>query len=267
MEEPNKAEWQAPPPPEGPADEPEQPEMSEAGTVFNIFLEPGRTFEDLRRKPRFIIAGLIIILLVTAFTFVFSAKIGPEGMKRFIAQQIDKNPQAASLSPDQKEKSIALQMTIQSVIRYVIPIFLIIAFLIGALIYWLGSKAFGGDMSFSQALSVWVYSSLPITVVTILANFIVLSLKSADDIDIAVSQRGLIQANLGFFVNGKAMPVIATLLSTIDLFQIWGWILAVIGLRKVGKLSSSSSWTIVLLLALIGVIFRVIGSYFSGNPS
>jgi uncharacterized membrane protein (DUF485 family) len=267
MEEPNNAEWQAPPPPEGPTEEPEQPEMSEIATVGNIFLEPGRTFEDLRRKPRFLIAGLIIILLVTAFTFVFSAKIGPEGMRRFISQQIEKNPQAAGLSPEQKEKSIALQLTIQSVIKYILPIFIIIGFLIGALLYWLASKAFGGELRYTQAISVWVYSGLPTTVVAILANFIVLFLKSADEIDIAVSQRGLIQANLAFFVDAKAMPLVATLLSTVDLFQIWAWILAAIGLKKVAKLSSSSAWTIVLILAAVGLIFRIIGTLISGNPS
>jgi hypothetical protein len=267
MEEPNNAEWQAPPPPEGPTEEPEQPEMSEVGTVFNIFLEPGRTFEDLRRKPRFIIAGLIIIAFISAFTFIFAAKIGDEPMKRFITQQIDKSPQAGSITPQQKEQSVQLQLTIQTVIRYVLPVFFIIFFLLGALIYWLGAKAFGGDMGFTQALSVWVYSSLPTTVITILMNLIVLFLKSPDDIDIATSQRGLFQANLAFFVNGKAMPVLATLLSVIDLFQIWAWILAAIGLKKVGKLSGASAWTIILILALIGVIFRVIGAAISGNPS
>lgn len=267
MEEPNNAEWQAPPPPEGPAPEKEQPEMSEIGTVANVFFEPGRTFEDLRKKPRFIIAGLIVIVFITAFTFAFTAKIGPAAMKRFMAQQIDKSPQAAGLSPEQKNQSIELQMTIQAVVRYALPVFIIIGFLLGALIYWLGAKAMGGEMSYTQALSVWIYSSLPPTVVGILANFIVMFLKSADDMDIADSQRGLVHANPSFFIDSKAMPVVATLLSVLDLFQIWAWILAAIGLRKTGKLSSASAWTIVFVLALIGVAFRVFGAVMSGNPS
>ena len=42
-----------------------------------------------------------------------------------------------------------------------------------------------------------------------IANFIVMAFKSADDIDLAASQRGLIHANLGFFV-GKEHPIIGT---------------------------------------------------------
>ena len=50
MTEPNQ-EWQAPPLPEEPqlVEEKEVAQMSEIATLGNIFLEPGRTFEDLRR--------------------------------------------------------------------------------------------------------------------------------------------------------------------------------------------------------------------------
>ena len=58
------SEWQAPPPPEK-ITEPEPAQMSEAATLGNIFFEPGSTFEDLRRKPRFIMALLIMIILLS----------------------------------------------------------------------------------------------------------------------------------------------------------------------------------------------------------
>jgi len=158
-------------------------------------------------------------------------------------------------------------MKISGYSRFAVPIFVLVAFLIGGLFYWGGSKAFGGDGGFLHGLSVFVYSSFPPAVVGMIANFIVMALKSADDIDLALSQRSLVNANLGFFVNGHSMPVLATLLSTFDLFAIWGWILAAIGLRITNRLSSGSSWAVVIIVALIGVGFRVIGSVFSGNPS
>jgi hypothetical protein len=92
-------------------------------------------------------------------------------------------------------------------------------------------------------------------------------LKSADEIDIAASQRGLLHANPSFFIDGKDMPVLATLLSTFDFFLIWGWILAAIGLQKIAKISSGASWAIVLILALLSLAGRAVSAYFSGNPS
>jgi hypothetical protein len=260
-------EWQEPPLPEHIKAEVEQPQMSEAATLGNIFIEPGRTFEDLRRKPRFIIAALILALITTAYFFALNYKVGEEAQRRFIVEQIDKSPQAGQLNAEQKNNAINLQLTIGKVVRFAMPVFVIISILIGALLYWLGAKAFGGTGNFLHGLSVWVYSSLPPTLIGMIANFIVLLFKSADEIDLATSQRGVINANLGFLIDGKSMPVLATLISVFDLFAIWGWILASIGLQKTNKISSGSAWAITIIIALIGVTFRVVGALMSGNPS
>ena len=138
--------------------------------------------------------------------------------------------------------------------------------MIGALLYWLGSKAMGGSTTYLQSLSVWTYSSFAPGIVSTLANFIVLIFKSPDDINIATSARGVIQANPTLFFDGSSMPVLATLISTIDLFAIWGLILAAIGLAKVGKISKGSAWGVVIILTLIGIMFRIVGAYFNGVP-
>jgi hypothetical protein len=231
----------------------------------NIFFEPGRTFEDLKRKPRFVMGLIIIALLVMGYSIGLQAKIGESGMRNFMAEQVEKR--APQLTAEQKAAQVDMQMKIGGITKYLVPVFVVIAMLIGGLLYWAGAKAFGGNGGFLHGLSVFVYSSLPPTVVGMIANFIVLAIKDADQIDLATSQRSLLNANLGFFIDGHTQPVLATLLSTFDLFAIWGWILAAIGLRITNKLSSGSSWAIVIIIALIGVAFRVIGAVFSGNPS
>jgi hypothetical protein len=262
----NAPEWQAPPPPIDTAAPQEPPQMSEAATLGNIFVSPGETFEDLRRKPRFILAILIMMILTGVFSFLFVQKMGEDRMKSFQLEQMEKNPQVASLPAEQKERAVETNQTIAGYIRYLIPVFLLISFAVGGLIYWLAGKAMGGSGNYWHGLSTWIYASMPPTVVAMLANFLILFLKSADEIDIATSQTGLVHANPSFFIDGKASPVLATLLGTLDFFQIWGWILAAIGLQKVMKLSQTSAWAIVLIFALLSLTFRVISAYFSGNP-
>ncbi|HBE81258.1 MAG TPA: Yip1 family protein [Pyrinomonadaceae bacterium] len=265
MEAENQAEWEAPPPPEKIVVETH--EMSEIATLGNIFLEPGRTFEDLRKKPRFVLATVIISLLVTGFAFGLYYKVGDAGMRRFMTEQIDKSPQSGSMSPEQKSNMVDMNMTIGSVVRYVMPLLVVISMLVGGLFYWLGAKAFGGTGGFLHGLSTWVYASLPPSVVGMIANFIVLFFKSPDDIDIAASQRGVVNANPSVLFGSDASPVLVTLISAFDIFLIWGWVLAAIGLRITNKISSGSAWAITLIFALIGITFRVIGAFFSGNPS
>ncbi len=243
----------------------EVPQMSEIGTITGIFFEPGNVFEDLRRKPRFIIGMVIIALLVTAYAFGLYYKVGEAGMRRFTVEQIEKSPQTQSLSAEQKAQQVDLSMTIQSGVRYAMPVIVVVGLFIGGLVYFLGTKAFGGDGGFLHSLSVWIYSFLPPTVVGMLANFIVMAIKSVDEIDIAASQRGLLQANPAFLI-GKENPILATLVGTLDLFMIWGWVLAAIGLRITNRLSSGSAWAIVIIVGVIGVLIRLLGAIFTGNP-
>ena len=264
MQEQNSSEWQAPPPPEKiEAREPAQ--MSEAATLGNIFFEPGRTFEDLRRKPRFIFAMILIAILVAGYSLGLQYKVGESGLRSFIADTVEKR--APNLSAEQKASQIDMQMKINSFTKFAVPVFVIVAMFIGGLLYWGAAKAFGGDGGFLHAVSVFTYSSVPPTVVGMIASFIIMAFKSADDIDLGLSQRGLLNAKLGFFVNGHQAPVLATLLATFDLLAIWGWILAAIGLRITNRLSKGSAWAIVIIIALIGVAFRVFSAFFSGNPA
>ena len=257
-------QWQAPPPPTDNYKAEEPPQMSEVGTLGGIFFEPGKTFEDLRRKPRFILGSILVILMVTLLTFSLAYKVGDENMKQFMADQVEKNSQTQGMSGEQKTQAINLQLTIVKTTRYLIPLFVVIGLAVGGLIYWLAIKAFGGTGNYLHALSLWIYASIPPTVVSVVANCIVLLLKSTDEIDVAASQRGVLSASPSFLIDGKAMPVLATLVGTLDLFMIWGWVLAAIGLRIVGKISSGAAWAIVLIMALLGLTSRIIMALVNG---
>ena len=105
MSDPNQ-EFQAPPPPPfAPTPEPPKVEMSTAATLTGIFFEPGQVFEALRSRPRFLVAGLILMLLTIGVVAVLYQRVD---MGEFIREQMDKSPQAAQLSPDQKEQRVKI---------------------------------------------------------------------------------------------------------------------------------------------------------------
>ena len=245
----------------------EAPQMSEIATLGTIFIEPENTFKDMVRKPRWIIAGIIISLIVGVYTLGVMMKIGEAGVRSSISQQVDNRFGADRMTPEQKKDAVDMEVNMSRYTQYAVPIFVFISFFIGGFLYWIGSKAFGGTGGFFQNLSVWIYSSLPPTIISMIANFIVLALKSADEIELAASQRGLLHANPSFFIDGKQMPVLATILATFDLFAIWGWILAAIGLSTVNKISKGASWTLIFILILIGLAFRSLGAFMTGNPT
>lgn len=230
--------------------------MSTAGTLRGIFFEPARTFESLRKRPRFLVAALIIISVTMIFSILAIERVGYENIVR---SSIETNPRVASMSPDQKEQIIQSQSgPIFKALNYLMPlILLVISIAAGAALYLLGLILVGKRMSYQQALSVWSYSSLPPTLLLMLVNIVLLFLKSPDEIDIANSRSGLAHANLGVLVDAKSSPILATALGSIDLFGFYGLFLAALGIRKVTRSTTGTAWLVVLTIWVLFVVLRI----------
>lgn len=232
-------------------------------SLIGIFFEPVRTFESFRQKPRFVLAAVLIAVAVSFTTTLIYQRVGFENILR---AQLERS--ATNITPEQKEQIIALQSKpVMRVIGVISPIIsLTIAFAAGGALYLLGILAMGASIGYRQALSVWIYSSFPPAILTAFANVVTLFIKSPNDIDVARSARGLVHANLGVFVDAAANPVLSTAVSSIDLFVIYGLVLAVFGLHKVARISPAKAAVVAGSIWFIGVVIRIGVSAVSNAP-
>lgn len=255
----------APPPPQPPPAVAEGPVMSTPETLTGIFFEPGRTFEALRARPRFLVATLIMIAVLFLWNAAFFSKVDYNEMVR---EAITNSPQAESLTAEQKEQQIAIQTNrFVKAFAFVSPVIFIPLFIvIGGAIYLLGAMAMGKKVSFKQALAIWAYSSLPPLLIVMLANIVLVLIRPPDISDAAMASRGMVHANPSVAIDKAAHPVLATALGTFDLFAIYGLALAAIGMRKVARMSSGSAWAIVIGLYLLGLLFKLGFAAISGTP-
>jgi hypothetical protein len=264
--EPNAGGFQPPPPPPLPNKERlDGPSLSTGETLTGIFFEPGRVFESFRPKPRFLVAGIIIIVAVMAFTATFYARMGFEEVMR---AAIEESPQAANLSPEQKEGAIRFWTgPIGKAVAIISPVFAIPIFIAaGAALYLLGVMAMGKSTTYSRTLAVWAYSSMPPILIAMLLNIVLVFIKQVEGAELVqASRRGLVRANLSFLVNPAENPVLATLLGAFDVFAFYGLFLAALGLQKVARLTQGSAWGIVLVLWIIGLVIKLAFSAISGG--
>lgn len=266
MSEQNPEGFQPPPPPPFPNKEPlTGPALSTGETLSNIFFDPARVFESFRPRPRFLAAAIIITVLTLIFTFFFFQRVGYDNIMR---SAIESSPRADQMSDEQKERALDIYRNpIVKVLTYISPIFnLAMFFAAGAALYLLGVMAMGKSTTFSRTLAVWIYSSLPPFLLATLANFVLLFLKSPDELDMTQLGRGLVHANLSFLVDSKANPILSTLLGAFDVFKFYGLFLASLGLQKVAKLSAGAAWAIVLAIWVVGVVVSVSWALITGNP-
>jgi hypothetical protein len=255
--------WQSPQPPVAPEDEvKEQPQMSLMQTLTDIFFSPAEVFEDLRKGPfpRLIFPFIICALLVPAYQFALSYKLGQE---RIVQEQL-KMPIMERLPDEAKKKMLEdaknaspVRLVINSVIGIVA--FLVIFSIMG-LIYWAGGLAFGGQGGFWHGLAVVAYSSFPIILISMIGSLIILLLKSPDDISFMDSQNGLLRLNPNLFLDTTG--ALKALFSRIDLLAFWGVFLGAVGMKNCMRVSNGGAWLFSIIIWLIGTTVAVIAGYF-----
>jgi Yip1 domain len=222
-------------------------EMSTAETLTGIFFEPSRTFEALRTRPRFLVAGFVLLALTCLVTVVLYTRVD---MGQYIRDRIEKSPQAAQLSEDQKDMQVRMGKNVGAA---AIPISVPIVIAGGAALYLLGVLAFGGSIGYKKSLAVWVYSSIPPSVLGTLIAILVLFLKSPDSID----PEHMVATNPAVLLGEDASKVLVAVLGQFDLLRFYGMFLAALGLRKIAKLSSGQAWGVVIALWAIGALLRI----------
>jgi hypothetical protein len=247
------------------AGEADGPEMSTPSTLTGIFLEPSRTFEALRARPRFLVAGIIIIVLSLVVTVLLFNKID---YSAFMREQITKSPRGGQMTPEQVDAAVGFYNgPIGKLFIYVIPVIGTAAYIAaGGALYLLGSMLMGGVLRYKQALSVWTYSAFAPSLLGSIAAVIIVLLTPADELNPAQAG-GLVRANLAVLAPHGGSPAIGALLGSIDLFTFYGLFLAAVGLRKVGKMSSGSAWTVAGGLWLLGVLLKVAWAGIFGSAS
>jgi hypothetical protein len=231
------------------------PELSTMDTLTGIFFEPGRVFESFRNKPRFLVAGIILLILTLLVTGILYLRVD---MGQFIRDKMERSPNAAQQTEQQKEMGVKIGKIIGAV---AVPLSVPITLAIGALLYWVAVLIFGGNIGYLRSLAVWTYSSLPPSVLGTFVAIVVLLLKPADTVD----PERLLLTNPGAFMSAESSPVLVALLSQFDLLRFYGMFLAALGLRKVAKLSSGSAWTIVIGLWVLGAVLRVASAALFGR--
>ena len=222
-------------------------EMSTAETLTGIFFEPSRTFEALRARPRFLVAGIILLVLACLVTVLLYTRVD---MGQYIRDRIEKSPQAAQLSDAQKDMQVKMGKNLGML---AIPVSVPIILAGGAALYLLGVLAFGGSISYKKSLAVWAYSSIPPSVLGALIAILVLFLKSADSID----PEHMVATNPAVLLGEDASKILVAVLSQFDLLRFYGIFLAALGLRKVAKTSSTQAWGVVIALWAIGALLRI----------
>jgi hypothetical protein len=220
-------------------------EDSGAGRVIGALVSPVKTFRSIAERPTWGVALVVLLVVSTLVGVLANKRIDPNDMRQSVQQRMEKSQ--GTVTPEQVDRAMTMSAKITAVTLWLIPLFVVIVYLIIALLFFAAFRFFGGsDLSYKQSFAVAVHGFLPAMVSALLTLPLILTREHLPLKD--VQGGNLLASNLGAFAPDGIGPAVKSLLSSVDFFSLWTLCLLVIGYKAAAKVSTANAATVVVVL-------------------
>jgi hypothetical protein len=234
-----------------------QAAISPFGRIIGVLFSPKATFEDIARKPSWLLPVLISTVLGIASTVVLNQRMD---WRDYITQQIEKSPRAANMPAEQKEKQVEISAKVTVYIVYLAGAIGSVCFavIVGAVMMLAYNLLAGAGASFSQSLGIAAHS-LVVGVVSTPIFLLVLLLRPKGTID----PENPVATNLAAFLPEESAKWLLTLCKSIDVFTIWILLLIAIGFAAVNpkKLKGGKAYVVAFSVWGVVVVVKVLWAF------
>jgi hypothetical protein len=207
---------------------PQAPEpINHLGRLVGVFFSPKSTFEDIARRPSWVIPVILMTVLGIAVAFVMNQKVD---WRDVASKRIEESPRAANLTAEQKEQQIAMSAKISPGAAYAFgvlgPIFGVV---VVAAVMLLAFNVIGGaNAKFGTAMGITSHAFV-VTILSTLFFILILYLKPPGTLDLD----NPVATNVGAFLPESVPKALMSLGKSIDIFSIWMLLLISIGFTAV----------------------------------
>ena len=241
-----------------PALAPEAPQapINHLGRIIGVFFSPNATFEDIAKRPSWVIPIVLMTVLGLGVAFVLNQKID---WRDVASKRIEESPRAANLSADQKQQQIEMSAKISPGAAYGFGLLgPILGVLVVAAVMLLAYNVIGGaDAKFGAAMGV-VSHAYVVTILSTLLFILILYLKAPGTIDLD----NPVATNVGAFLPESAPKALMALGRSIDIFSIWTLLLISIGFAAVNpKKLKGKSLSIAIAVWAVWVAIKMGGAW------
>ena len=230
--------------------------LSEGERIIDTFIAPSKTFTDIRRNASWWAPWLLMAVFSLGMVFVVDKKIGMdtayENQLRLSPKQMDKIDQ---MPPDQKAKAIQIGTAFTRYFSYGWPLMSIIFVgIVAGVLMATFNFGFGAEVKFMQAMAVSMYAFLP-GIIKALVAIGVVSAGAAE----GFTFQNPVASNLGPLVDPTSSHFLYSVLSSLDIFNIWTLILTGIGYSCITRVKRGTcmgvvfGWWIVVTLVSSGI--------------
>ncbi len=233
--------------------------------VIDIIVAPGSAFARLRQVPVWGWAFLVATLLAVAGTLVVGPAIA-HAMDVTLPAQLAANPQIAKLPPDQQQSMIATQLKVAKTIAQFywifVPVGILLAGLVQALVMLVANAATHGDATFKKlfALSITV-SVIGVGLSSVVLGIIV-AVRGTNSFDSPTAVQGALPSLA--LLDPGARGALAGFLGAMNVFYLWATALLALGMTAVGRIPRAPAWATAIVMLVLTAAFAAYGASRNG---
>jgi hypothetical protein len=233
----------------------DQPPVGGFGRIVGIFTSPTKTFQDIVRRPSWVLPVIVMTLISIALNVTLAKHADWTAVTR---QQIEQNRMTANyfekMQPDQRDAAYQRQAVIGQYTRYVRGMVgtLLLVVIMAAIYLAAFNVLAGARIKYSMALALTSFAALPLAVKDLLGIPIIL-LKDPS----AINPENFIASNLAALLPSNAPIWQQVLAGSVDVFGIWVLILTAIAFTTANprKLTLGKSLRIIIGLQVLIILF------------
>jgi hypothetical protein len=221
--------------------------------MLDVFLAPGSFFARLKEQPKWLIPLVVVLVFNALFALISSQYVDWEKQRQVAIEQMrsrnmtEEQIEQATEGMEKFYSSPAMRYGAPAVSALVIGA---IALLFLAVVYNVSLPLFGGASDFKRTWAIVCNASLVAVPATLVRGLLVLLKRSAE-----------VTTSLALAAPGLKQGFAKALLTQLDIFDFWKFLLIAIGLRVVFGIKSSKAYTLVfavwvvimLILSLLGM--------------
>lgn len=221
---------------------------------LQTFGSPVEALATAAAKRNAVPALLVATLCSIAFTIVFVRAVD---FTAAMAEALDRIPEAAGMTPHDREEALAKAQKAAAVSGYVGAAFgsvLDAALIAGAV--WAAFWLLGSAPPFSTTFSVIAWANLPQALEALLS---IPAFLSAGPLTPREAGRLLPWAGT-YFLGPSVTGPVAALASSLNLFVLWSWALVALGMAKVAGASRKRAALVIAAVWMMQVALRMFGA-------
>lgn len=228
--------------------------LSPLERVVNTYIEPSKTFADIKRNRSWWLPFVILTILGWIFCYVAVQHIGLDTLATNVLKSQPKNAERLEKStPAQAAQMISVTKGIMEGFMIGSPVTILILNAIVALLLWFGfAFLLGGSTTFGEMFAVAIFAALPRALDSIIA-IVTVFVSEPQTYNLNLPS----PANLGYFLGADAPHWLTSLASSLDLFTVWSLILCGLGGAIVSRVKPSRGILLVFGVWIVVVLIKV----------